>query len=451
MKKYITFWLCIAAMRQIEAQEMPLTATLAQEHPQTLTLQGCIVQALEQSFEIKILQNEAQVASNNFTRGNAGYLPNIAGNAGANGHLWHWKEASHDETLLANVGIEWSAFDGYKRRAVYEWLRETKNKGELATAQATERQIAEVIVMYYDLVRRSITADNILKSMILSRYRLKIAQEKFLLGACSRLETLQAEADFNADSSAYVVYLEGTNQLKLRFKQRLRMPYTQDFELADTAIPLRNDLDINDLYQKALTQNISLRIQDKNRTLADWERKQIESERYPYLNLNGNYGYTGALYNQPPHLHRLGFTYGATLGIKLYDGGNRQRRERNAKLQQHSRELEYQQQEQQITADLHTLYSSYTNYLDLLQLETANSRLAAEKADLALEQYQRGQLSSIEMREFQRTLLEAQNRLVTAEYQAKYAEVNLLELCAMTALYVIDGEGIVAEDAVQKP
>jgi outer membrane protein TolC len=420
MKKYVFFLLLMIVSQWLPAQD-------------TLTLQQCIVRAVEQSFEVKILQNEEQIARNNFTKGNAGYLPNINGNVGASGHLWQWKEATNNEEYLANVGVDWNVFDGYKKQATYEWLREMQHKGELNTRLAIETLISEITTLYYDLVQRNINTDNMKESLKLSRHRLRIAKEKFLLGACSRLEVLQAEVDFNADSSAYAVYKEGTKQLKFKFKQRLQIPYLQNFVVADSVIPLQNDLDVHVLHSRALLQNIRLQVYDKNRAMAEWERKQTESTRYPQIKLNGSYGYLGTPYGTP---NRVGLTYGATLGIKIYDGANQRRLENNAKLQQQNRELEYQQEELQVLTDLHTLYSSYRNYLNLLQLETTNSQLAKEKAGLAIEQYQLGQLSSLEMREFQRTMLEAQNRLTNALYQAKYAEINLMELCAMSSTYL---------------
>jgi outer membrane protein TolC len=435
MKKlFFALFYFTAAMR-LSAQDTSILYQSFGQH--ALSLQECIVRSVEQSYALQILQNEEQIACNNYSKGNAGYLPNAAANAGLNdGRLWHWQGAGHSENYIVNAGIEWTAYDGGKRRYVYEWLRQTKDKGELATTNAAERLISEIITTYYDLLRRRISAANMQKSIILSRYRLQIAQEKFLLGACSRLEVLQAEVDLNADSSMYMVYMEETNQLKIRFKQHLRMPYEQDFDIADSIIPLRNNLHKEALQQYALANNISLQIYDKNRSLAALELKQIATEYNPTINLNAAYGYAGAPYGNGSQ--RLGLTYGATLGIKLYDGGSRNRRERNAKLLIDNRELEYQQLEHQVMADLNMLFSSYKNYLDLLQFETANSKLAEEKADLAVEQYQRGQLTGIEMREFQNTLLESQNRLVTAFYQAKYAEVKLLELCAMTSSYLSD-------------
>ncbi|MDR0419354.1 MAG: TolC family protein, partial [Prevotellaceae bacterium] len=157
--------------------------------------------------------------------------------------------------------------------------------------------------------------------------------------------------------------------------------------------------------------------------------------RYPYLNFNTSYGFNGINNSNTSNTTTLGLSYGLTLGIKIYDGANQRRLEKNARILQENRELEYKRQEQQIMADLNILYSSYQNYIKLLQLEKYNTELAEQKVVLAMEQYRLGQITSLEIREFQRTLLDAQDRLVSALYQAKYAEIYIMQLCGMTHLY----------------
>ncbi len=50
-------------------------------------LQECLEIGLERNYAIRIIRNEQQVADNNYTVGNAGYLPSIDLNAGYSGAL----------------------------------------------------------------------------------------------------------------------------------------------------------------------------------------------------------------------------------------------------------------------------------------------------------------------------------------------------------------------------
>ena len=64
----------------------------------------------------------------------------------------------------------------------------------------------------------------------------------------------------------------------------------------------------------------------------------------------------------------------------------------------------------------------------MVDLEEANFENAEEVLDIALERFRLGSISSLEFREAQRTFLQAENRLITAKYESKIAETELLRL-----------------------
>jgi adhesin transport system outer membrane protein len=88
--------------------------------------------------------------------------------------------------------------------------------------------------------------------------------------------------------------------------------------------------------------------------------------------------------------------------------------------------LLYQQLEQGIRADLITIYNAYSNNLRLITLEKQNLSTASENLDIALERYKLGSLSGIDLREVQKSLLDAKESLLSIEYQAKIAEISLM-------------------------
>lgn len=63
-----------------------------------------------------------------------------------------------------------------------------------------------------------------------------------------------------------------------------------------------------------------------------------------------------------------------------------------------------------------------------MQLETQNLEVARENLDIAFDRYRLGALSGFELREVQKNLLEAEERLLSIQYQAKMAEITLLQI-----------------------
>jgi len=119
-------------------------------------------------------------------------------------------------------------------------------------------------------------------------------------------------------------------------------------------------------------------------------------------------------------------SYGLTMGVNIFDGLNQRRSIRNSSIDVKNKELKYLEIEQGVRADLITLYSAYSNYLRLITLENQNLQTATENLDIAMERYKLGSLSGIDLREVQKSLLDARESLLSVEYQAKLAEISLL-------------------------
>jgi outer membrane protein TolC len=91
-----------------------------------------------------------------------------------------------------------------------------------------------------------------------------------------------------------------------------------------------------------------------------------------------------------------------------------------------NKELSFLSIEQGVKADLLTIYSGYANNLRLTTLEDQNLSTAAENLEIALERYKLGNLAGIELREVQKSLLDASERLILVHYQTKLAEISLM-------------------------
>jgi outer membrane protein TolC len=400
---------------------------------------------LHNGYAIKFSRNREEALSNDATRGNAGMLPKVdaaAGYSGAANQLQNAGGQRHTNTFgnTYNIGVSgtWTLFDGWGMQASYSRLQEMKKSGELSAKLEIESSVAQTTAMYYELLQRRLRLEHLSIMLSLSRERLRIATEKYLVGAHSQLELLQAQVDFNADSSQLVTYRQGTYEQLIRFKKQLLIPFDgNDVVFTDTTFNLNEDLLLEELKTATLQNNTSLKLFDKNRAITSLERKQVEAARYPYVNLNASYGYSNTHNSYgSSNNNALGLSYGVNIGFKIYDGANQRRMEKNIEIEQRNRELEYEQQRQQVLADLYLLYSSYSSYMNLLGLERSNRELAGRKVALAMEQYRLGQITSLELREHQRTHLDAQDRLLNAMFQAKLSEIYIMQLCGVVLNYM---------------
>ena len=71
---------------------------------------------------------------------------------------------------------------------------------------------------------------------------------------------------------------------------------------------------------------------------------------------------------------------------------------------------------------------NYDNAKKILLVEEETIGLAKENVFIALESFKRGVTTFIELRTAQQSLADAYNRLISARYNAKVAETELLRL-----------------------
>jgi outer membrane protein TolC len=211
-----------------------------------------------------------------------------------------------------------------------------------------------------------------------------------------------------------------------------------DIVLKDSVIANSPDLDYETLLALTLEYNTSLQIAKKSQVISQLDYKIIASQSYPYLDLSS--GYTLSYYDYGSGLvdnqNVKGVNYGLTLGMDLFDGHNIRRERANALIEIENQVHQYQEVEQEIKAALLTVYYAFENNLQLLKLEEQNLEVARENLEIALERYRLGDLSGLELREVQKSLLDAKERLISVKFQTKLAEISLLQISGQIMDYV---------------
>jgi outer membrane protein, adhesin transport system len=405
---------------------------------------------LENNFTLKITRNRQEILDNNFTIGNAGFLPVLDLSARHSGTVNNTRQSFADGGSSASSGIVntntnaglnlgWNIFNGFRVQTTFARLGELQTQGELSTRLAIERFVAQTTSEYYNYIQQSRLLNNLLYAVSLSRERYRIDEERYLIGSGSRLQLLQSRVFLNADSSRLSRQYEVLRASQIRLNELIG---AEDFERlsgpADTSIIVNPGLVYEDLLEYTMRQNTDLLISASNQVISEYDRKIIASRTYPFVNFNTGYGFTfitsqsGNVINQ----QTLSMNYGLTVGINLFDGYNRRREIGNASIEINTRELIYQQLLQEIRADLITIYKAYENNLRLLKMELENLETARENMDIAFERYRLGALAGIELREVQKSLLEAEERLLSIEYQTKLAEISLLQIAGRIMEYI---------------
>lgn len=427
-----------------------IMAAILSDAQTKLELSDYITRGLEQNFSLQVVRNREDIAANNYTRGNAGFLPTITMTnrfgGTVNSTTQNLREGGqvntdgiHNTSGSAGVNLGMTIFDGFSVQTTYQKLNELKQMGELNTQMSVENLVAQMVAEYYYFIQQITLYKNLEYAVSLSRERVRIDEQRYLLGASSKLQLLQSLVYLNADSSRYARQREVLRASQIRLNELMSSPdLGEDIVPSDTLIVIDENLQYEDLLASVLDLNTSLQIAAKNQVISELDHKIIASRAYPYLTLASGYslsynGYeTGNMRNQ----NVRGMNYGLTLGVDIFDGLNRKREKSNALIDIENRIYEYRQVEQNVKADLLTLYYAYQNNLNLIRLEEQNLSVARENLEIALERYKLGNLSGLDLREVQKSLLDAEERLILVRYQTKVAEISLMQIAGKIMDYV---------------
>ncbi|MDD4426053.1 MAG: TolC family protein, partial [Mariniphaga sp.] len=110
-------------------------------------LSRCVSTGLEQNFSVKVARNREEISVNNYTRGNAGFLPSVTTTNRFGGNVTSTtqnmnngsKKTSsgiHNTTGSAAVNLDMPIFRGFSVQTTYQKLNELKQLGELNTQMA---------------------------------------------------------------------------------------------------------------------------------------------------------------------------------------------------------------------------------------------------------------------------------------------------------------------------
>ena len=436
-------------MKKIVAIFALLLVAVPTEAQMRLTLRSCLERGLEQNFEVQLVRNEEQIAANNATPAGAGMLPSVglSANVGATLTSTTTKQTdgaketernAFDQSAGAGVALNWTIFEGARIRTNLKRLNQMHAMGQLQTRLTIEEFVASLTAEYYNFVQQQLRLENFRYAVQLSRERLRITEERFKIGSFSRLDLLQARVDFNADSSQYMSQHELVVASRIRINELMaEEDVNEQIIIRDTVIGVNKSLEWNRLVEDMLATNTELLMADRQYEISELELKRVKGTNYPYVTLSAGYGYHYNRFDTGTAKWRgtLGPEVGVNISFPLFDP-TRRRDERNASLQIDNSRLMQQQIRQTLMANLATFWQAYRNNLELINLERENLIAAKENYEIAMERYLLGDLPGIEMREAQKSLLDAEERILTAQYNTKLCEISLQQISGNVETYL---------------
>jgi outer membrane protein TolC len=293
-----------------------------------------------------------------------------------------------------------------------------------------EATVASIATSYYDVIRQLQRLIAFSQALDISRERLELARANYEVGTRSKVDFLSAQVDYNTDSASLIAQEQLLRNSKTLFNTQLVRDPLTEFAVRDTII-VRPNLELGSLQQSLNTNNPLLVSAVLNRTIADLNARLVNAQQLPLVTAQTGYNYQ-LQDNQGGFGIRTGrtgsFTYLVTASIPIFNGYNLKRQIQNARVNTIIAQNQESDQRLQLQLALTQTFQLYQNSLKLLNLEVLNNQLANQNVDIAYDRYRIGNSTFVEFRDVQRNSIDAQTRLIEAEFNAKAAEIELLRL-----------------------
>jgi outer membrane protein TolC len=314
----------------------------------------------------------------------------------------------------------------------FKRLKEQYNLSELEARETIENTLIQLFSVYYEVARRYENVEVLKQTLSLSKDRQKRVEYLFEYGQVNKLQVLNADVDVANDSISLINEFQNLDNAKRDLQVVINANEFQDFSV-DTTIVFTPMLKIEKFVEDYELNNVSLLQVEKNLEISAYDQKISATGYLPTIDLVGSYGWNRNVSPESPFFpgsiqtsDRL--AAGISLNWNLFDSGQTAVRIQNAKIDYENQELQRKQIQTEVNRDIQNALNTYKTRLYIYNLQEQNVQTNIDNFKRTENQFELGQVNSVEFRQAQVNLQNAKTSYNLAKYDAKLAELQLLQL-----------------------
>jgi outer membrane protein TolC len=162
--------------------------------------------------------------------------------------------------------------------------------------------------------------------------------------------------------------------------------------------------------------------------------KEVKADRFPILALTSAYNFSknsrDKVLNTAQSLVTLnnGLNYGFTVSVPIFNNFSVRRNIQQAELTVKNQQLLFNNQQALINTNIVNIYRNYDAQKQIMSISDSSIALARENLAIERDRYRLGVSTYIELRQAEQNVASAITNLITARYNLKVAETELLRL-----------------------
>jgi outer membrane protein TolC len=405
-----------------------------------LSLKEAVTIALQNSYDIKLVENTATIAKNNNNYGVAGGLPIVTANGTNNNTLTTINQTFPDpsrnttrnavdgSTLNGGLSATMILFNGYRIAATKDRLESIQKQTEAALQVQMLNTSSTVMQQYYNVIRQTAFLKTIEKSIEASEERVTIVKTRQEIGVANQADLLQSSLDLNALLQAKQNQLLVLDQVKADLYNSMVVPANSNFIFTDS-IQVDQKMILSDVESKMKAHPL-LQSAQQLINVNQFLEKETKALMYPTLRANSGFNYNSN--KSAAGFILLNESYGPFLGfnlsIPIYAGSTSKRAYKNAQINTVSAKIQYDNTAQDLATELFKTYQNYQNSLKQTPTEIQSYEMSDALLTLVMDKFKLGQATIVDVKQAQQSFETAGFRLTSLKFSAKIAEIELKRL-----------------------
>ena len=405
-----------------------------------LSLKEAVTIAIQNSYDINLVENTASIAKNNNNYGVAGGLPTVTANGTNNNTLTTINQTFPDpsrnttrnavdgSTLNGGLSATMILFNGYRIAATKDRLESIQKQTEAALQVQMLNTSSIVMQQYYNVIRQVAFLKTIEKSIEASEQRVAIVKTRQEIGVANQTDLLQSSLDLNALLQAKQNQLLVLDQVKADLYNSMVVPANSNYVFTDS-IQVDQKMILSDVESKMKAHPL-LQSAQQLINVNQFLEKETKALMYPTLRANSGFNYNSN--KSTAGFILLNESYGPFLGfnlsIPIYAGSTSKRAYKNAQINTVSAKIQYDNTAQSLATELFKTYQNYQNSLKQTPTEIQNYEMSDALLALVMEKFKLGQATIVDVKQAQQSFETAGFRLTSLRFSAKIAEIELKRL-----------------------
>ncbi|MHB0938926.1 MAG: TolC family protein [Armatimonadota bacterium] len=406
--------------------QQPVPAPL----PETITVEQAVAYALEHNPSIIVAVQDVQIAQAQVDIARANRRPDVGVSVSGTYNPSPTEVSFGDSTIqlgekfgsTLGVNVSQPVWPNTRWRAPIAGATANLGANTEILQRTRETVVYQTRQVFYQVLSAQRLQEVAQESVQAAQTQLRLAESTVAAGYAAPLDIYQARATL-ADAQVTLARAQNAVDLaRAALVTQMGLPAGTPLQVQAPAGLPAVPPNLDDLTQAALRQRSELAQLNFRRQQVRAQIDLIRLQQQPLVNVQANYSKD---LTSATALGASGLTFGASIGLSVYNGGQTRAELEAARTQLAQLDTNARQLELGITLEVRQAYLGLQNALQQLTAAEEGLRAAAEALRIAQIRYENGEGIILEVEQARVRRTQAQTALAQARYQAQVSAAQL--------------------------